>query len=68
MKDNPWWLILIQGIVGVALALYIFSAREQAVLIIGLIAAAYVFVIGLVQTIAGYGTGGSKTLIHNQTL
>ena len=64
MKDNPWWLMLIQGIVGVALALYIFFARDQAVLIIGLIAAAYVFVMGLVQTIAGYGTGGSKTLMY----
>ncbi len=49
MNDrNAWWLPLIQGIIAVALGLFLLFARQTAVLWIGTVAALYMFVAGLV--------------------
>jgi uncharacterized membrane protein HdeD (DUF308 family) len=68
VKDNPWWMILIQGIIGVLLALYIFFAREQAILIFGLLAAGYVFVMGLIQAVASFTSDGVSNTMKYRAL
>ena len=64
-QDKSWWLVLIQGLVALGLALYIFFAQDSAVTAIGLIAAGYVFVIGLMHTIGAFMSANrSNTLLY----
>jgi uncharacterized membrane protein HdeD (DUF308 family) len=58
-KDKLWWLVLVQGIIAIGLGLYIVAQRDQATTYIGLLAAAYIFISGITQTI-GASTQGSK--------
>lgn len=49
MNDrNAWWLPLIQGIIAVALGLFILLAQQTALIWIGIAAALYMLVAGLV--------------------
>jgi len=50
-KEKLWWLVLVQGIVAIGLGVYIMAQREQAIVYIGMLAAAYIFVSGITQAI-----------------
>jgi uncharacterized membrane protein HdeD (DUF308 family) len=60
-KDKLWWLVLIQGIVAIGLGLYIVSQPEQASANIGLLAAAYIFVSGITQTVTASTQTSKRT-------
>ncbi len=64
-KDRSWWVVLIEGIVAIGLALYIFLATESAVRNIGLVVALYLLAVGLINAIGGFmGTHGSKSIMY----
>jgi len=54
-KNSPWWLGLIQGLVALGLGLFLVLDRGSASLIIGLLAAIYLLVAGIIHTIRGLG-------------
>lgn len=67
-KKSPWWLGLIQGLVALGLGLFLVLDRGSASFIIGLLAAIYLLVAGIIQTIRGLGLRsadkGSMVLIR----
>lgn len=50
-KDNLWWLVLAQGVIAVVLGIYILAQPDQAIVYIGMVAAAYIFISGITQAI-----------------
>ncbi len=60
-KDKLWWLVLIQGIIAIGLGLYIVTQPDQASANIGVLAAAYIFISGITQTIAASTQSSKRT-------
>lgn len=54
-ENNSFWLQLVEGIVAVALGLFLLLGRDTAVLYIGVLIAIYLLVAGIVETIRGLG-------------
>ncbi len=52
-KNSPWWLALIQGLVALGLGLFMLLDPTAASAVIGLLAAIYLLVAGIVHTIRG---------------
>ena len=52
-KNSPWWLGLIQGLVALGLGLFMLVDPTTAGLTIGLLAAIYLLVAGVIHTIRG---------------
>jgi uncharacterized membrane protein HdeD (DUF308 family) len=52
-KNSPWWLALIQGLVALGAGLYLLIDSTSASLLIGLLAAIYLLVTGLLYTVRG---------------
>ena len=52
-KNSPWWLALIQGLVALGLGLFMLLDPTAASAVIGLLAAVYLLVAGIVHTIRG---------------
>jgi uncharacterized membrane protein HdeD (DUF308 family) len=52
-KNSPWWLALIQGLVALGAGLYLLIDPTSASLLIGLLAAIYLLVTGLLYTVRG---------------
>lgn len=51
--NSPWWLGLIQGLVALGAGLYLLIDPTSASLLIGLLAAIYLLVTGLIYTLRG---------------
>lgn len=54
-ENQPWWIGLVEGIVALALGLFLVFARDTASLYIGVLAAVYLLVAGIIETIRGLG-------------
>ena len=52
-KNSPWWLALIQGLVALGLGLFMLLDPTAASAVLGLLAAIYLLVAGIVHTIRG---------------
>ncbi|MFZ2362218.1 MAG: DUF308 domain-containing protein [Anaerolineae bacterium] len=52
-KNSPWWLGLIQGLVALGAGLYLLVDPTGARFLIGLLAAIYLLVTGLIYTVRG---------------
>lgn len=52
-KNSPWWLGLIQGLVALGAGLYLLVDPTGAKFLIGLLAAIYLLVTGLIYTVRG---------------
>ncbi|HSN76738.1 MAG TPA: DUF308 domain-containing protein, partial [Anaerolineae bacterium] len=52
-NNSPWWLSLIQGLVALGAGLYLLIDPTSASLLIGLLAAIYLLVTGLIYTVRG---------------
>jgi uncharacterized membrane protein HdeD (DUF308 family) len=52
-NNTPWWLSLIQGLVALGAGLYLLIDPTSASLLIGLLAAIYLLVTGLLYTVRG---------------
>ena len=52
-KNSPWWLALIQGLVALGLGLFMLLDPTAASAVIGLLAAIYLLVAGVIHTIRG---------------
>ncbi len=50
-KEKSWWLVLVQGIIAIGLGVYILVQSEQAIVYIGMLGAAYIFISGITQTV-----------------
>ena len=53
LKNSPWWLALIQGLVAVGAGLYLLVDPTSATFLVGLLAAIYLLVTGLIYTVRG---------------
>jgi hypothetical protein len=53
LKNSPWWLALIQGLVALGAGLYLLVDPTGAKFLIGLLAALYLLVTGLIYTVRG---------------
>jgi len=49
----PWWVSLLEGVILAALGIYLIVSPDKAVLIFGRAVALYLFIAGLIQTLAG---------------
>lgn len=54
-EKRPWWFGLVQGLVALGLGLYLVISRDSAAFIIGLVAAIYLLVGGVIHTLRGLG-------------
>lgn len=52
-KSSPWWLALIQGLVAVGAGLFLLVDPMAATFLVGLLAAIYLLVTGLIYTVRG---------------
>ena len=52
-KNSPWWLALIQGLVAVGAGLFLLVDPTAATFLVGLLAAIYLLVTGLIYTLRG---------------
>lgn len=52
-KNSPWWLALIQGLVALGAGLFLLVDPTSARFLVGLLAAAYLLVTGLIYTVRG---------------
>ncbi len=52
-KNSPWWLALIQGLVAVGAGLFLLIDPTAATFLVGLLAAIYLLVTGLIYTLRG---------------
>ncbi len=52
-KNSPWWLALIQGLVALGAGLFLLIDPTSARFLVGLLAAAYLLVTGLIYTMRG---------------
>ena len=52
-KNSPWWLALIQGLVALGIGLFMLLDPTAAIAVLGLLAAIYLLVAGIVHTIRG---------------
>ncbi len=53
LKNSPWWLALIQGLVAVGAGLFLLVDPTAATFLVGLLAAIYLLVTGLIYTVRG---------------
>ncbi len=52
-KNSPWWLALIQGLVALGAGLFLLIDPTAATFLVGLLAAVYLLVTGLLYTVRG---------------
>jgi uncharacterized membrane protein HdeD (DUF308 family) len=52
-KNSPWWLALIQGLVALGAGLFLLVDPNAAKFLVGLLAAIYLLVTGLIYTVRG---------------
>ncbi len=52
-KNSPWWLALIQGLVALGAGLFLLIDPTAATFLVGLLAAIYLLVTGLLYTVRG---------------
>jgi uncharacterized membrane protein HdeD (DUF308 family) len=52
-KNSPWWLSLIQGLVALGAGLFLLVDPTAATFLVGLLAAVYLLVTGLIYTVRG---------------
>lgn len=52
-KNSPWWLALIQGLVALGAGLFLLIDPTAATFLVGLLAAVYLLVTGLIYTVRG---------------
>lgn len=52
-KNSPWWLSIIQGLVAVGAGLFLLIDPTAATFLVGLLAAIYLLVTGLIYTLRG---------------
>lgn len=52
-KNSPWWLALIQGLVALGAGLFLLVDPTSARFLVGLLAAVYLLVTGLIYTVRG---------------
>ncbi len=52
-KNSPWWLALIQGLVALGAGLFLLVDPTAATFLVGLLAAIYLLVTGLIYTMRG---------------
>ena len=53
LRNSPWWLALIQGLVAVGAGLFLLVDPTAATFLVGLLAAIYLLVTGLIYTVRG---------------
>ncbi len=53
LKNSPWWLAVIQGLVAVGAGLFLLIDPLAATFLVGLLAAIYLLVTGLIYTVRG---------------
>lgn len=68
LKNSPWWLSLVQGLVAVGAGVYLLVAPARASLLIGVLAALYLLISGVIHLFRGLRvrrrTRGSFSLIR----
>ena len=52
-KNSPWWLALIQGLVALGIGLFMLLDPASASKVIGVLAAVYLLIAGIIHTIRG---------------
>ena len=63
MKTQSWWLILVEGIVALALGMYLLVAPSQAWFYVGALAAVFLLVSGLIDF---FGNLFSRLLLRSR--
>ena len=48
-NGSKWWVTLLQGVIAILLGLYLLIGGNQAAVYFGLVAAIYIFVVGLIE-------------------